>query len=283
MIFVVMLGMGATLTARDLLDAVKRPKALIAGLLAQFGFLPLIALCLALVLPLSDEMKIGLIILGCMPGGTTSNMFTYFARADLALSVLMTVNSTVVGVLAIPLLVVTYLSALQLTGQTLTVPTGNIVMTIMLLLLPVLLGIALRKWRPAWGIIAEKAGSVLGVVFIVVLVATWVPRNWQFLMTAPLSVYAAAIGVGAAGFLAGYVFSAALGLGRRISRTIALEIGIQNGPLAIAIVALSFTGVHAPMQQQVMTIPTLYALFIIFTAGLLTLYFRARPLPPDGA
>jgi bile acid:Na+ symporter, BASS family len=275
MIFVIMLGMGASLTPRDFALAIKRPYGMAIGLLSQYGFMPLIGLLLALTLPVSDPVKIGLLIMGCMPGGTTSNIFTYFSRGNLALSVLMTVNSTIVGVIAIPLLIVGYVAVLQASGSlSIVVPTQNIVITLILLLVPVAIGMLVRRWNANVGALVELAGSALGIVFIVLLLVTWIPRNWQFLMGTPASVFLGAIGLGLLGFVFGYGLSKLLKLHPRNARTIALETGIQNGPLAIAIIAFTFVGPLASIQQQVMAVPALYSLFIVISSTALTLWFR---------
>ena len=274
MIFVIMLGMGASLTVRDFTIALKRPQGLLIGAISQYGFMPLIAFILAVLLPVSNEVKIGLLIMGCMPGGTTSNIFTYFSKGNLALSVLMTVNSTVLGVVLIPVLLVFYLALLQASGVDVAVPASNIVVTLILLLVPVALGMAVRRWNANVGALIEVLGSVLALVFIAILLVSWVPRNWQFLMGTHWSVFLGAIGLGLIGMLCGYLFSQALQLHPRNARTVALETGIQNGPLAIAIVALTFTGPLAPLQQGVMAVPALYSLFIVLTAAAVTLYFR---------
>lgn len=275
MIFVIMLGMGASLTPRDFVLALKRPYGMLIGLISQYGFMPLIGLILALTLPVSDPIKIGLLIMGCMPGGTTSNIFTYFSRGNLALSVLMTVNSTVVGIVAIPLLIVTYVAILTAAGSlSIVVPAQNIIITLILLLVPVAIGMAIRRWNANVGALVELVGSFLGLVFILLLLVTWVPRNWQFLMNTPISVFIGAIGLGLLGFLFGYLFSTALKLHPRNARTIALETGIQNGPLAIAIVAFTFVGPLQGIQQQVMAVPALYSLFIVISSTILTMWFR---------
>ncbi len=275
MIFVIMLGMGAALTPRDFALAIKRPYGMFIGLVSQYGFLPLIGLGLALALPVPDPVKIGIVVMSCMPGGTTSNIFTYFAKGNLALSVLMTINSTIVGVVAIPFLVVGSLAVLTATGNLqVVVPTENIVLTLVLLLAPVLIGLGLRRWNANVGAMVELIGGALGVLFIVLLLVTWVPRNWRFLTETPPSVFLGVISLGLLGFLAGYLFSTALKLGRWNAQTIAMEIGIQNGPLAIAIVVFTFVGPLAPLQQQVLAVPALYSLFIVISATALTLWFR---------
>jgi bile acid:Na+ symporter, BASS family len=275
MIFVIMLGMGASLTPRDFLLALKRPYGMLIGLVSQYGFMPLIGLVLAMTLPVSDPIKIGILIMGCMPGGTTSNIFTYFSRGNLALSVLMTVNSTIIGIAAIPLLIVSYVAILTATGElSIVVPTQNIIVTIVLLLVPVAIGMGIRRLNANVGALVELVGSALGLIFILLLLVTWVPRNWQFLMNTPASVFVGAIGLGLLGFLFGYLLSTALKLHPRNARTIALETGIQNGPLAIAIVAFTFVGPLQGIQQQVMAVPALYSLFIVISSTVLTIWFR---------
>jgi bile acid:Na+ symporter, BASS family len=268
MIAFIMLGMGASLTLKDFTMALKRPYGLFIGLVSQYGFMPLIAFLLALTLPVSNEVKIGLLIMGCMPGGTTSNIFTYFSKGNLALSVLMTVNSTVFGVVLIPLLLVVYAAGLNI-----QIPAGNIVVTLFLLLVPVAIGMAIRRWNANVGALVELGGGALGIIFILLLLVSWVPRNWQFLMGTPISVFIGAIGLGVLGFLFGYIFSMLLKLHPRNARTIALETGIQNGPLAIAIVALTFSG---PQQQPIMAVPALYSLFIVISSTAITLWWRNK-------
>lgn len=268
MIAVIMLGMGASLTVKDFVLALKRPYGLFIGLMSQYGFMPLIAFLLAFLLPVSNEVKIGLLIMGCMPGGTTSNIFTYFSKGNLALSVLMTVNSTLFGVVLIPLLLVVYAAGLNV-----TIPAANIVVTLVLLLVPVAVGMALRRMNANVGALVELGGGALGILFILFILVSWVPRNWQFLLGTPISVFAAAIGLGVLGFAFGYLFSSLLRLHPRNARTIALETGIQNGPLAIAIVALTFSGAQ---QQQIMAVPALYSLFIVLTSTSITLWWRSR-------
>lgn len=266
MIAVIMLGMGASLTPRDFTSALRRPYGLLIGLVSQYGFMPLIAFTLALTLPVSEPVKIGLLIMGCMPGGTTSNIFTYFSKGNLALSVLMTVNSTVFGVILIPLLLVLYA-----TGLNVDIPAENIIVTLFLLLVPVAIGMALRRWNANVGALVELGGSALGIIFIVFLLVSWVPRNWGFLLGTPASVFFAAIALGLFGFLCGYVLSRLLRLHPRDARTIGLETGIQNGPLAVALVVLTFAGTQ---QQEILAIPVLYSLFIVISSSVLTLWFR---------
>lgn len=279
MIFVIMLGMGASLTPRDFALALRRPYGLMIGVISQYGFMPFIGFMLALTLPVSDPIKIGILIMSCMPGGTTSNIFTYFSKGNLALSVLMTVTSTVFGVLLIPIVLVLYAGALDV-----DIPRENIIITLVLLLVPVGIGMMLRKINANVGAVTEFLGSLLAVFFIVFLIVSWIPRNFTFLMETGWATYVAAIAIGLIGITVGYLFAKALKLHPRNARTVGLETGIQNGPLAIAIIAFTFSGTE---QQAINTVPVLYSLFIVIISTMITLYFRrantaAEQKMPDG-
>ncbi|MEM9761736.1 MAG: bile acid:sodium symporter [Pseudomonadota bacterium] len=266
MIFAIMLGMGASLTPRDFLLALKRPQGLAIGVVSQYGIMPIVGTLLIALLPLAEAIAVGVLIVACMPGGTTSNIFTYFSKGNLALSVLMTVASTIFGVVLIPIILVVYASALDL-----QIPRENIIVTLILLLVPVAIGMVLRMLSANVGAVAEFMGSALALFFIAFIAISWIPRNWQFLLSTTPATYAAAIGLGLFGITIGYTFAHALRLHPRNARTVGLETGIQNGPLAVAIIAFTFAGDEA---QSYMAVPALYSLFIVITASLVTLVFR---------
>ena len=266
MIGVIMLGMGASLTPRDFYLALRRPYGLAIGVTAQYGIMPFLGFLLATFLTVPEAIAVGILIMACMPGGTTSNIFTYFSRGNLALSVLMTVTSTVAGVVLIPLVLVVYATALDL-----DIPRENIIATLVLLLVPVAVGMVLRRLSANVGAVTEFFGSALALFFILFLIVSWIPRNWQFLLETTGATYIAAFGLGAFGIAIGYAFARALRLHPRNARTIALETGIQNGPLAIAIIVFTFEGAQA---QSYMAVSVLYSLFIVIISTIVTLIFR---------
>ena len=268
-IFVIMLGMGASLTPRQFGDAVKQPQGLVIGVVSQFLFMPLIGYLLVILLELPPAIAAGLLIVACMPGGTTSNIFTYFAKGNLALSVLMTVTSTILGVALIPIILTLYASALDL-----TIPRENIIITLALILIPVALGMLLRWFSPRIAAMGERVASYLAVGFIIFVVATWVPNNWQFMLTTGSATYTASIALGVCGIAIGYTFARILRQDSRNSRTIAIETGLQNGPLAIAIVLVTFPVEEA---QGYLAVPALYAIFINLVAVAAVLLFRLEP------
>lgn len=268
MMMVIMLGMGASLTFKDFAIALRKPQGVAVGLVCQYGLMPLLAFLMATALGLPPAYAVGLILMGCMPGGTTSNIFTYFSKGVLSLSILMTVCSTLVAVLMVPITLAIYSRGIEGEWQ---IPQGNIIQVLVVLLVPTVLGMALRRLNANVGAVIELIGSLLGVFVILFLIGSWVPRNWQLLLATGAPVFSAAIGIGLIGIGLGFVLARALRQDRLRSRTIALETGIQNGPLAVLIVVLTFTDQR---QQDVLLIPVLYSLFIVLTSTAITLWFR---------
>lgn len=283
MMMVIMLGMGSSMTYRDFLMAFRKPKGILVGLASQYVVMPFLGYLLAILLGLSPAMAAGLILIACMPGGTTSNIFSYFSKGVLALSIMMTTVSTLIAVVTVPLLLQFYGGLAGLSGDY-VIPPENVAQVLVVLLVPTVLGMFLRKLNANIGATIEMIGSLLGVVVILFLIASWVPRNHQMLLDTRLPVFVAVIAIGLLGMLLGYWLSRALGQDKNRSRTISLETGIQNGPLAVLIVTLTFTGT---MQQEILFIPILYSLFIVITSSLVTIWYRrtstAESLARDAA
>lgn len=266
-----MLGMGAAMTPRDINDQMKRPKWLVLAVVGQFLFMPLIAFGLVQVFNIPPAIAIGLVIVGCMPGGTTSNLFTYFAKANLSLSVIITMLTTMTAIVVSPILIKFYGGVV---ASDVEIPYANVVVSLALLILPIFFGIWLRKRSANVGGSTEVIGSVFGVLVIVLLMVTWVPRNWALLVetfTDRPGVFAAAILLPVLGMGVAYAWAKVWGAELADRRTYALEIGIVNGPLAVAVIALSFSG-DAKVQADL--IPALYSLFVVITATFVTLLFR---------
>lgn len=284
-ILVIMFGLGAGLTPKDFGLALKRPYGLIIGWVTQFGIMPLTAyLLVVLVLFQFDPpegvlyIALGALIMGSVPAGTTSNLFTYFSKGNLALSVVMTVNSTLWAFIMTPLALFFYSNLLGL-DESLTVPPGELVTVILGLIVPVALGMLLRRLSSNIGAVLELIGGVFGVIFIPFLIIIWVPRNWQLLTTTEWPTYVVAIALGVVGMTVAYLFAKLLRLHPMNSRTIALETGINNGPLAIAIIVAVY--IDSPGLDLILLIPALYSLFIVIISTLVTLVFRRANLAAE--
>lgn len=286
MVFVIMFGLGAGLTPRDFRLALRRPWGLVIGWVTQFAIMPLLAYLLVVIflfqLPREYALPvaIGALIMGSVPAGTTSNIFTYFSKGNLALSVIMTTNSTLWAILMTPLVLYFYLGLISPDGSAASqIPPRNIIVTLVILLIPVILGMLLRRLSANIGAVLELLGGFFGLFFIVFLLSTWVPRNWNLLASTPWQTYVVAIGLGFLGITIAYLLTRGLRLHPMNARTISLETGIQNGPLAIAIVLLNFSG--DPTIGLVLIIPALYSLFIVLVSTGVTFWFRRANLAEE--
>lgn len=285
LVFIIMFGLGAGLTPRDFASALRRPQGLIIGWGTQFGIMPFLAflLVLGLVLPLPAEyaapVAIGALLMGSVPAGTTSNIFTFFSKGNLALSVMMTTNSTLWALVMTPLALLIYGTRLMPEGADLQIPVANILVTLAILLVPVAVAMWIRRRNANIGAVMELMGGFFGLFFIVFLLVTWVPRNWRLLVITPWQVYLVAVCLGLFGITISYLIARGIKLHPSNARTIGLETGIQNGPLAIAIILLSFDG-H-PRLGELLIVPALYSLFIVLVATVVTFYFRRANLAEE--
>jgi len=278
MVFAIMFGLGAGLTPRDFKLAIKRPWGLAIGWITQFGIMPLLAFTLIITflwqLPMeyAAPVALGALLMGSVPAGTTSNIFAYFSKGNLALSVIMTTNSTLWAILMTPLVLALYGRLLFADNEEFQIPITNIVITLFLLLIPVVGGMLIRRYSANIGAFLELMGGFFGLFFILFLLFTWVPRNWELLAATPWQTYTVAIGLGLFGMAIAFTIAKLLKLHPMNVRTIALETGIQNGPLALAIVLLTFGG--TPDVGLILIVPALYSLFIVLVSTAVTFWFR---------
>jgi BASS family bile acid:Na+ symporter len=275
MIVVIMLGMGASLRAADVRAALRQRRAFLTGMACQFGLMPLIAVLLAKVFALPAPAALALIMIGATPGGTTSNLFTFWARGDVALSIAMTVASTLAAVVMMPLLIWLYVGASVADGV--TVPFANIAVTLVLVLAPAAVGYAFRARSETAGRRLETAGSVAGVVLILLLIVNFLIENGALVRATPTGEIAAAVLLSVIGFVAGRAVAAAVGLSAATGRTVALETGIQNTPLTITVIGLSFPA--GAMQDQMLLTCAIYAVAVVLTAAATAAAFRRNGAP----
>ena len=253
-VFLLMLGMGATLSTDSFRRLLKQPQPALIGLASQYGWMPLISLALALALDLSSPIALGLIITGCVAGGPISNFFTYIARGDVSLSVSMTVISTLSGFVMIPLMLSIYTAAvIGVEGNgDLSIPYGKIITTLLLIIVPVALGMVLRRRSFVWARRVEYGGSIAGFAMILVIMIGILYRHSEIFMQIDASIYIAGLLLAPAGFVLGYLSALATGLVMAQRRAVSLETGSQNVPLALAIILLSFP---TEVQAEIMIIP----------------------------
>ncbi len=236
----VMFLMGLTLTKEDFKQVSKNPSPVFVGVILQFIIMPFIALLIANTLQLSNQLVIGMVLVGSCAGGTASNVMTYLARGDVALSISMTIISTMVGVVATPVLCNFYLS------ETVNVdPWGMLTTILQIVFSPVLLGVLLNHYQAKRIRKIEHVIPTLSMLIILGIIAIVVALNSGSLASVGGLTLLAVILHNSFGLLGGFFLSRLLGLSLRQSHTIALEVGMQNSGLGVALAMQSFSATAA--------------------------------------
>ena len=244
----VMFTMGLTLKAADFKRILEDPRPIIVGVLLQFILMPLLAVVLAKMFGLSNQLTAGLVLVGCCAGGTASNVISYLARADLALSISMTVCSTLVGVVATPLLTGFYLAT------TINVDTiGMLVSIIQIVLIPVLAGITLSHFFPELIRPLTPALPALSILIILTIIAIVVALNSDSLLEVGALTLVAVVLHNLSGMCGGFYLSRLMGFDTRQSHTIAIEVGMQNSGLGVAL-ALEFFSATAALPGALFSV-----------------------------
>lgn len=232
----IMLGMGLTLRPSDFGVVARRPWALLLGVAAQYVVMPLVGLGLARALDLSPALTAGLVLVGAAPGGTASNVMVYLSRGDTALSVAMTSVSTLLAPVLTPLLV------LWLAGEFLPVDAGALFTSILrIVLVPVLLGIALRALLPSLVERVLDALPLVSVAAITAVVAIVVAASSSTLLTVGALVVVAVVLHNLLGLALGYAIARSCRLDASARRAVSIEVGMQNSGLAAALATVHFS------------------------------------------
>jgi len=232
---VIMLGMGLGLSLEDFQRVTTRPATVAAGFAAQFLIMPTAGWLVAEMMQLDTPFAVGLILVGCCPGGTASNVVTYLARADVALSVLMTTCSTLGAVVLTPLL------TQLLAGKLVAVDGwGLFLSTLQVVVLPVVAGMAINRWLPGMVQRVLPVAPLVSVVTIALVCASIVGQNAAAIRSSGPQLLIAVFLLHAIGFGVGYLFARLLGYDRTISRTISIEVGMQNSGLGVVLAQRHF-------------------------------------------
>ena len=232
---VVMFGMGLTLNLKDFKIVFSRPKDVIIGCLAQFTIMPLLAWGLSKAFQLDEALALGVVLVGCCPGGTASNVITYLAKGDLALSVGMTGVSTLLAPLLTPLL------TWALAGKSVDVDVAGMLLSILwVVILPIVIGLVV-KW--IWPKFTEQATDYLPAfssVAIAFIVAIVIAANASKLMAGGMMIVMVVVLHNLCGLSLGYLIGRLLGLTEAKKRAISIEVGMQNSGLASSLATIHF-------------------------------------------
>ncbi|MGP5377464.1 bile acid:sodium symporter family protein [Brachybacterium alimentarium] len=259
---VIMFAMGLTLTLPDFGLVARRPLPVLIGVVAQYVIMPLVGLGVSLLLQLPPELAVGVILVGCAPGGTSSNVITYLAKADTALSVTMTSISTLLAPLLTPLL------TLWLAGSYLPVDAGSMAMSIVkMVLIPVIGGLVVRL---VLGKLVDTVlpalpwVSVAGISLVVIAV---VSGSTEAIVSAGAIVLLAVVLHNGLGYLIGYWAARLLRQGERAARTTSIEVGMQNSGLAATLAASAFSPAAALPAA-------IFSIWHNLSGAMLAMYYR---------
>ncbi|MBQ7585131.1 MAG: bile acid:sodium symporter family protein [Desulfovibrionaceae bacterium] len=248
MLGVVMFGMGMMLKFEDFKLILQRPKEVLLGALAQFSIMPLLAVLLLKVFNLPQELALGVLLVGTCPGGTASNVITYLAKGDMALSVSMTMLTTLLSPLVTPLLM------LILGGEKIEVAFLPMMLSICkVVILPITLGILINKFFGSYLVRGVKYLPLISITAIILIVGGIVGVNATKIMEIGLTTALVVILHNLAGFALGFLVAKAFKLERSKTKAICIEVGMQNSGLASSL-ALTHFGVMAAIPGALFSV-----------------------------
>jgi BASS family bile acid:Na+ symporter len=274
-LFIIMIGIGLTLTAADFHREARQPRGVVVGMLAQLVLMPALGFAVAALLRLEPVIAIGLVIVAACPGGSTSNLIAYLARANVALSIVLTVLASVAAIVTLPLYVNLALAWWPIGAEAaVRMPVGETVALLVgIILVPVAIGMAVRRRAPGRAASLEKAVSLFGGVVLLLLIAAIVvsvrDRFWELMGAAG----PAAILLNLAGVAAGFLSAALAGLPGRDRLTTGIELGVKNSTIGM-LVAVTIIG------SEAMAVPSAVYGLLMYASAFALVTFGQRAFPP---
>ncbi|XP_024609794.1 ileal sodium/bile acid cotransporter [Neophocaena asiaeorientalis asiaeorientalis] len=259
----VMFSMGCNVEIKKFLGHIKRPWGICVGFLCQFGIMPLTGFVLSVTFDILPIQAVVVLIMGCCPGGTTSNILAYWVDGDMDLSISMTTCSTLLALGMMPLCLLIY-TKMWVDSGIIIIPYDKIGISLVALIVPVSIGMFVNHRWPDKAKIILKVGSITGVLLIVLIAVVggvlyqnaWIiePKLWVIGTLFPL-----------AGYSLGFFLARIAGQSWHRCRTVALETGMQNTQLCSTIVQLSFT---TEELNLIFTFPLIYSIFQLIMAAI---------------
>jgi len=230
-----MLGMGITLNVNDFTKVFEQPWKIGMGVALQYTVMPTLAFVIAKALLNNSSLAAGLVLVGCCPGGTASNVVAYIAGASVPLSVTLTTVSTFMAAVMTPTL------TKHLAGKMISVDVvGLFVSTLKVVLIPVVVGLMLKKFAPKQSEAVAPFAPIVAVLTVALICSSIIGRTSAQILAAGPSLLAAVVALHSLGFLAGYVLSRGAGFSGKTSRTMSIEVGMQNSALGVVLASAHF-------------------------------------------
>ena len=266
----IMFSLGLALKSSDFTRVIKQPKDFLIGAFSQIIILPLVALIIVILWPLSPELAVGVMLIAAAPGGATSNIITSFAKGDVALSVSLTAIISLLCVITIPIIVLFSLNILMDTSTAKSISIGDIAIKMFLIVtVPVIIGMLFRKFLNSISISFEPlAKKISAVLFVLVLLGAIVAEKdnvVSYFAQAGLVTLVLNLLMMFIAFYIGKLFASGISQ----QKTITVECGLQNGTLAIVVATTLFDG-------GLYLIPAATYSLIMFFTSLIYVYFARQ-------
>lgn len=227
---IIMLGMGLTLKITDFKILFKNPRWTIIGVLTQFSVMPFLGWAISKILDLPNFFAVGLILVSCCPGGTASNVIAYLSNLNVAFSVTMTFISTITGVVLTPLLIT------NISGELINVDLDSLLLsTTKVVLLPVVIGLFVSKYFQSFTNKIIVYSPSIAVIFIVLIVASIIGEGKEIILNSGINLLISIMILHLLGFIIGYAISFIFLRDKKLSKTICIEIGMQNSGLGVVL------------------------------------------------
>ncbi|MFD6441697.1 bile acid:sodium symporter family protein [Peribacillus sp. NPDC060186] len=237
---IVMFGMGLTLSAADFKEVFRRPKEVALGVAGHFIIMPLLAFVLAIGFDLPKEVAVGVILVGCCPSGTASNVMVFLARGNVALAVAIASVSTILAPIVTPLLI------LLLASKWVNISIGSLFISIIqVVIIPLMLGFVVKKFFGKQAEAGAKALPLVSVISIVLIVSAVVAGSQAQLAKTGLLIFAVVVLHNVLGFFLGFFFARLCGMDLAKQKAVAMEVGMQNSGLGVAIATAHFSPLAA--------------------------------------
>ena len=237
---IVMFGMGLTITVNDFKEVLTRPKDVAIGVIGQFVIMPTLAYLLAKGFNLPPEVAVGVILVGCCPGGTSSNVMTFLSKGDVALSVTITSITTILAPLVTPALILLFASEwIDIS------PSSLFISIVQVVLIPIILGIIVQKTFKKQAQASVKVLPLVSVIAIVAIVSAVVAGSQAKIAETGLQIFAVVILHNTLGYLLGYLLGKLFKMNLSKKKAVSIEVGMQNSGLGVALATAHFSPLAA--------------------------------------
>ncbi|MGF2948895.1 bile acid:sodium symporter family protein [Microbacterium alcoholitolerans] len=272
---IIMLGLGLSLTLADFARVLKQPKAVIVALLCQLILLPAICFGLVLAFQLPPVLAVGMMMLAASPGGTTANLYSHLFRGDIALNISLTAVNSVIAVITLPVITNFAIWYFRPFDDQLGLQWAKALEVFAIVLLPVALGMLIRRFWPAFARGMDKPVRIASVIILIVVIAGAVASNWKLLTDNFAQLALITILFCVISLAIGYAVPRMLKIGRRQAIASSFEIGIHNATLAI-VIAQSVLG-----SMELSLPAAVYGVLMFFIAFGFGFLIRGKERVPD--